>query len=129
MIETLYATLTAGGSSIVASLLTCYVMQYIFDQRRKKEEKLEAAEADRLDDMERDISELRRDLSTHIQTDQTPVILNELKNIAGKVQTLLDQQQVLLLSDEAQKQQIITLFNHYKELHSGLKECQKEHRK
>lgn len=133
MIDSLYTALTAGGSSALSSLLTCYIMRHIFkrdeEQRRKTEEELSKAKDQQWETMRHSIEELENALDQHISGDQTQVFLNELKRIGGNVQKLLDQQQALLVADGEQKQQIITLFNNLKEQKEELKECQKEHKK
>jgi phosphopantothenate synthetase len=133
MIDSLYTALTAGGSSALSSLLTCYIMRHIFkrdeEQRRKTEEELSKAKDQQWKMMRHSIEELENALDQHISGDQTQVFLNELKRIGGNVQKLLDQQQALLVADGEQKQQIITLFNNLKEQKEELKECQKEHKK
>ena len=133
MIDSLYTALTAGGSSALSSLLTCYIMRHIFkrdeEQRRKNEEELARAKAQQWDTMRKSLGELDNDLERHISGDQTAVVMNELKSIGGNIRKLLDQQQALLIADSEQKQQIITLFNNLKEQKEELKECQKEHKR
>ena len=133
MIDSLYTALTAGGSSALSSLLTCYIMRHIFkrdeEQRRKNEEELARAKAQQWDTMRKSLGELENDLERHISGDQTAVVMNELKSIGGNIRKLLDQQQALLIADSEQKQQIITLFNNLKEQKEELKECQKEHKR
>ena len=133
MMDSLYTALTAGGSSALSSLLTCYIMRHIHkrdeEQRRKTEEELAKAKEQQWRMMQQDLGELKTDLERHISGDQTAVVMNELKSIGGNIRKLLDQQQALLIADSEQKQQIITLFNNLKEQKEELKECQKEHKK
>ena len=133
MIDSLYTALTAGGSSALSSLLTCYIMRHIFkrdeEQRRKTEEELSKAKDQQWETMRKSLGDLENELERHISGDQTAVVMNELKSIGGNIRKLLDQQQALLVADGEQKQQIITLFNNLKEQKEELKECQKEHKK
>lgn len=133
MINSLYTALTAGGSSALSSLLTCYIMRHIHkrdeEQRRKNEEELARAKAQQWETMRKSLGDLENELERHISADQTAVVMNELKSIGGNIRKLLDQQQALLIADSEQKQQIITLFNNLKEQKEELKECQKEHKK
>lgn len=132
MIDSLYTALTAGGSSALSSLLTCYIMRHIFkrdeEQRRKTEEELSRAKDQQWKTMQNGLGQLKDDLARHIAEDQTAVVMNELKSIGGNIRKLLDQQQALLVADGEQKQQIITLFNNLREQKDELKECKKEHK-
>ena len=133
MIDSLYTALTAGGSSALSSLLTCYIMRHIFkrdeEQRRKTEEELSKAKDLQWKTMQQNLGELENTLEQHIKEDKTQVVLTKLTTIDGNIQKVLDQQQALLIADGEQKQQIITLFNNLKEQKEELKECQKEHKK
>lgn len=133
MIDSLYTALTAGGSSALSSLLTCYIMRHIFkrdeEQRRKTEEELSKAKELQWKTMQQNLGELENTLEQHIKEDKTQVVLTKLTTIDGNIQKVLDQQQALLIADGEQKQQIITLFNNLKEQKEELKECQKEHKK
>ena len=133
MIDSLYTALTAGGSSALSSLLTCYIMRHIFkrdeEQRRKTEEELSKAKELQWKTMQQNLGELENTLEQHIKEDKTQVVLTKLTTIDGNIQKVLDQQQALLIADSEQKQQIITLFNNLKEQKEELKECQKEHKK
>ena len=133
MIDSLYTALTAGGSSALSSLLTCYIMRHIFkrdeEQRRKTEEELSKAKELQWKTMQQNLGELENTLEQHIKEDKTQVVLTKLTTIDGNIQKVLDQQQALLVADGEQKQQIITLFNNLKEQKEELKECQKEHKK
>lgn len=67
-------------------------------------------------------------LEKHLDSDRSEVIFSELKGISGNIEKMLSQNQALLISDEAQRQQIVTLFNNQNELKNELKDCKKEHR-
>ena len=132
MIDSLYTALTAGGSSALSSLLTCYIMRHIFkrdeEQRRKTEEELSKAKELQWKTMQQNLGELENTLEQHIKEDKTQVVLTKLTTIDGNIQKVLDQQQALLVADGEQKQQIITLFNGLNEQKETLKEYQKEHK-
>lgn len=133
MINSLYTALTAGGSSALASLLTCYMMRHLLkrdeEMKKKTEEELSKAKEKQWTLLEKDVKELEKKLNDHITNDKTPVIMNELKTISGNIQKVLDQQNILIQSDAEQKAQIITLFKGLKEQKNDLKECQKEHKR
>ncbi len=98
------------------------------DERKTRESELAAAREKQWTDMQNTVQELKKIIMRHINDDQSPVIFNELKNIGGNIEKLLSQQQALLVSDEQQRQQIITLFNNASELKDELRECKREHR-
>lgn len=132
MIDSLYTALTAGGSSALSSLLTCYIMRHIFkrdeEQRRKTEEELSKAKELQWKTMQQNLGELENTLEQHIKEDKTQVVLTKLTTIDGNIQKVLDQQQALLIADGEQKQQIITIFHDLKEQKETLKEYRKEHK-
>lgn len=98
------------------------------DERKTRESELAAAREKQWTDMQNTVQELKKIIRQHINDDQSLVIFNELKNIGGNIEKLLSQQQALLVSDEQQRQQIITLFNNASELKDELRECKREHR-
>lgn len=98
------------------------------DERKTRESELAAAREKQWTDMQNTVQELKKIIMRHINDDQSLVIFNELKNIGGNIEKLLSQQQALLVSDEQQRQQIITLFNNASELKDELRECKREHR-
>ena len=98
------------------------------DERKTRESELAAAREKQWTDKQNTVQELKKIIMRHINDDQSPVIFNELKNIGGNIEKLLSQQQALLVSDEQQRQQIITLFNNASELKDELRECKREHR-
>ena len=98
------------------------------DERKTRESELAAAREKQWTDMQNTVQELKKIIMRHINDDQSLVIFNELKNIDGNIEKLLSQQQALLVSDEQQRQQIITLFNNASELKDELRECKREHR-
>jgi len=133
MIDSLYTALTAGGSSALSSLLTCFMMRHLFkrdeEQKKRTEQELQKIKDEQWLKLKEDVEKLDGKIDDHIAGDKTDVIMNELKNISGNITKLLDQQQTLLTSDSEQRSQIITLFKNLKEQKDDLKECQKEHKR
>lgn len=133
MIDSLYTALTAGGSSALSSLLTCFMMRHLFkrdeEQKKRTEQELQKIKNEQWLKLKEDVEKLDGKIDDHIAGDKTDVIMNELKNISGNITKLLDQQQTLLTSDSEQRSQIVTLFKNLKEQKDDLKECQKEHKR
>ena len=126
MLDSIYTALTAGGASTLSSILTCYIMRYIFKreeaERTRTEIALAEAQERRLAAMEHDIAELSGAFGRHIREDRTQELLTVMRNLERTTGDLSANILNVIRADAAQRAQIEALTTNVADLRDDLKD-------
>ena len=137
MIDILYTALTAGSTSALSTLLTCWIMLHLRrrdeEHRRKTEAELISAREKKWQDLEGKVNTLSGKLEEHISKDQSQKILTILEQQGSILSLISVKVDRALLRNEAQDESIKNVLNLSGNLRDDLQKhkeyCQKVTRK